>query len=173
MNEILIKRVNDTSITIVQEGSDIFVPVHTITDALGVDFSSQRKRIMEDPILASTVVQKTTVGSDGKQRDIVCLPFEFVFGWLFTINPDKVKQEAAEAVIRYKRECYHALFAHFVKRFRHAQQCNEQEIALLSQISEIKDTLLANKSELKAAQDRIARMRSERLVFQPTLFDEV
>lgn len=52
MNEILIKRVNETNITIVQEGSDIFVPVHTITDALGVDFSSQRKRIMEDPILA-------------------------------------------------------------------------------------------------------------------------
>ena len=128
---------------------------------------------MEDPILASTVVQKTTVGSDGKQRDMVCLPFEFVFGWLFTINADKVKPEAAEAVIRYKRECYHALFAHFVKRFRHAQQCNEQEIALLSQISEIKDTLLANKSELKAAQDCLARMRSERLVFQPTLFDEV
>lgn len=114
MNEILIKRVNETNITIVQEGSDIFVPVHTITDALGVDFSSQRKRIMEDPILASTVVQKTTVGSDGKQRDMLCLPFEFVFGWLFTINPDKVKPEAAEAVIRYKRECYHALFAHFV-----------------------------------------------------------
>lgn len=173
MNEILIKRVNETNITIVQEDSDIFVPVHTITDALGVDFSSQCKRIMEDPILASTVVQKTTVGSDGKQRDMLCLPFEFVFGWLFTINPDKVKPESAEAVIRYKRECYHALFAHFVKRFRHAQQCNEQEIALLSQISEIKDTLLANKSELKAAQDRLARMRSERIVFQPTLFDEV
>ena len=173
MNEILIQRVNDTNITLVQEGSDIVVPVHTITDALGVDFSSQRKRIMEDQILASTVVQKTTVGSDGKQRDMLCLPFEFVFGWLFTINPDKVKPESAEAVIRYKRECYHALFAHFVKRSRHAQQCNEQEIALLSQISEIKDTLLANKSELKAAQDRIARMRSERLVFQPTLFDEV
>ena len=82
---------NETNITIVHSGSDIFVPVHTITDALGVDFSSQRKRIMEDPILASTVVQKTTVGSDGKQRDMLCLPFEFVFGWLFTINPDKVK----------------------------------------------------------------------------------
>ena len=126
MNEILIKRVNETNITIVQEGSDM-----------------------------------------------VCLPLKFIYGWLFTINPDKVKPESAEAVIRYKRECYHALFAHFVKRFRHAQQCNEQEIALLSQISEIKDTLLANKSELKAAQDRLARMRSERLVFQPTLFDEV
>ena len=39
--------------------------------------------------------------------------------------------------------------------------------------TEGEDTLLANKNELKAAQDRLARMRTERLEFQPTLFDEV
>lgn len=173
MNEILIKRVNETGITIIQDGNDIFVPVRPICNALGVDFSTQRKRIMSDPILGSVVGEKPTTANDGKNYMMVCLPFEFVFGWLFTINPDKVKPEAAEAVIRYKRECYHALFAHFVKRFRHAQECNEQEIALLSQISELKDTLLANKNELKAAQERLARMRTERLTFQPSLFDEV
>jgi hypothetical protein len=174
MNEILIKRVNGTNINIVQEGSDILVPIRPICDALGVTFSRQRKKIAEDPILGPTVALRATVGGDGKQREMVCLPFELVFGWLFTISPDNVaSDEAADAVIRYKRECYHALFAHFVKRFRYAQECNEKEIALLSQISELKDTLLANKNELKAAQDRLARMRSERLEFQPTLFDEV
>ncbi len=174
MNEILIKRVNETNINIVQEGSDILVPIRPICDALGVTFSRQRKKIAEDPILGPTVALRATVGGDGKQREMVCLPFELVFGWLFTISLDNVaSDEAAEAVIRYKRECYHALFTHFVKRFRYAQECNEKEIALLSQISELKDTLLANKNELKAAQDRLARMRTERLEFQPTLFDEV
>ena len=174
MNEILIKRVNETNINIVQEGSDILVPIRPICDALGVTFSRQRKKIAEDPILGPVVALRATVGGDGKQREMVCLPFEFVFGWLFTINPDNVtSEETADAVIRYKRECYHALFTHFVKRFRYAQECNEKEIALLSQISELKDTLLANKNELKAAQERLARMRSERLEFQPTLFDEV
>ncbi len=174
MNEILIKRVNGTNINIVQEGSDILVPIRPICDALGVTFSRQRKKIAEDPILGPTVALRATVGGDGKQREMVCLPFELVFGWLFTISPDNVaSDEAAEAVIRYKRECYHALFAHFVTRFRYAQECNEKEIALLSQINNLKDTLLANKNELKAAQDRLARMRTERLEFQPTLFDEV
>lgn len=174
MNEILIKRVNETNINIVQEGSDILVPIRPICDALGVTFSRQRKKIAEDPILGPTVALRATVGGDGKQREMVCLPFELVFGWLFTISPDNVaSDEAADAVIRYKRECYHALFTHFVKRFRYAQECNEKEIALLSQISELKDTLLANKNELKAAQERLARMRSERLEFQLTLFDEV
>lgn len=174
MKEILIKRVNETGITIIQDGNDIFVPVRPICDALGVTFSRQRKKIMDDPILGSVVALKATTAEDGKQYEMVNLPLEYVFGWLFTINPDNVaSEEAAVAIIRYKRECYHALFSHFVKRFRHAQECNEQEIALLSQISELKDTLLANKNELKAAQERLARMRTERLTFQPSLFDEV
>ena len=53
MNEVLIKRVNETNI--VQEGSDIFVPIRPICDALGVTFSRQRKKIAEDPILGPTV----------------------------------------------------------------------------------------------------------------------
>ena len=173
MNEILIKRVNETNITIVHEGNDIFVPIRPICDALGVTFSRQRKKILEDPILSSVVALKATTGADGKRYEMVQLPLEFIFGWLFTINPDNVgSDEAAEAVIRYKRECYHALFSHFVKRFRYAQECNEQEIALLSQINDLKDSLQNNKCELKAAQERLAKMRTERLVFQPTLFDE-
>lgn len=129
---------NETNINIVQEGSDIFVPIRPICDALGVTFSRQRKKIMDDPILGSVVAFRATTGGDGKQYEMMCLPFEFVFGWLFTINPDNVaSEEAAEAVIRYKSECYHALSAHFVKRFRYAQKCNEKEFALISQISEL------------------------------------
>ena len=75
MNEILIKRVNETNINIVQEGSDILVPIRPICDALGVTFSRQRKKIAEDPILGPTVALRATVGGDGKQREMVCLPF--------------------------------------------------------------------------------------------------
>ena len=62
MNEILIKRVNETNINIVQEGSDILVPIRPICDALGVTFSRQRKKIMEDPILGPVVALRATVG---------------------------------------------------------------------------------------------------------------
>ena len=170
MNEILIKRVNETNITIVQEGSDIFVPVHTITDALGVDFSSQRKRIMEDPILASTVVQKTTVGSDGKQRDMVCLPFEFVFGWLFTINPGKVAPEAREAVMRYRRECYEVLYEHFTASMARTIETNNAEIALLKELNGVIIDEKEAKAQRRKLEQSLQRLRTERLNPQPKLF---
>lgn len=49
MNEILIKRVNETGITIIQDGNDIFVPVRPICNALGVDFFNTEKTYHERP----------------------------------------------------------------------------------------------------------------------------
>lgn len=172
MNEIIVKRINNSNISILK-GDTILVPVRPICDALGVDFSSQRKKIFEDPILSTVMVEKITAGADGKQREMFCLPLEFVYGWLFTINPDKVKPEVAKQVITYKRECYHALYNYFVQGFRYAQKCNEQEVKLLERISEIKDSMLTTKRELKQAQERLSKMRTERLTYQPSLFDSL
>lgn len=36
------------------------------------------------------------VAADGKQREMLCLPIRYVFGWLFTINPANVNEEARE-----------------------------------------------------------------------------
>lgn len=64
--------------------------------------------------MGSVVKLSITTGADKKQYEMVCLPYEFIFGWIFTINPRNVAPEAKENVLKYKRECYHALFRHFV-----------------------------------------------------------
>ena len=61
------------------------------------------------------MVLSTTVGGDEKDREMVCLPYEFIFGWLFTINPKNVKPEAQEAVAKFRIECYKALYNHFAE----------------------------------------------------------
>ena len=55
------------------------------------------------------------VAADGKDREMVCLPIEFVFGWLFTINPKNVKPEAQAAVRQYRMQCYKALYEYFTE----------------------------------------------------------
>ena len=59
-------------------------------------------KIQSHPILGSTGVLSTLVASDGKAREMYCIPFEFVFGWLFTINPANVKEESKESLIKYQ-----------------------------------------------------------------------
>lgn len=45
------------------------------------------RKIKEDEILGSVIPLRGTTGADGKQYDMFCLPLQYIFGWLFTINP--------------------------------------------------------------------------------------
>lgn len=111
METKLIARVNNVDIVSISE--EQFIPIRPICEALGIDDKAQRNRIERDEILSSTGVIMTSVGADGKQRDMMCLPIEFIFGWLFSIDTSRVNEEAKHFVVSYKKECYHALFKHF------------------------------------------------------------
>jgi hypothetical protein len=105
--------INNQQIVIVSENGEDFVPIRPICDALGIEFSSQLKRLKRDEILNSTVVTVTTVGADEKQREMIAIPYRYVFGWLFTIDANQVRPEAREAVLAYQMQCYDALYDHF------------------------------------------------------------
>ncbi|WP_446787445.1 phage antirepressor N-terminal domain-containing protein [Macellibacteroides fermentans] len=109
-----IARVNSVAIVAGNDPKKL-VPIKPICDALGIDFPNQFRKIKEDEDLNSTVVLSTMVASDGKDREMACLPIEFVFGWLFTINPKNVKEDARESVRKYRMECYRALYSYFTE----------------------------------------------------------
>lgn len=108
--------VNEKEIIIISENSEKYVAIKPICEAIGVDYSSQLKKIKEDNILNSVVVLSTTTGSDEKQYKMQTLPLRYVFGWLFKIDSRNVKNEVRESVEKYQRQCYDALFDTFTKR---------------------------------------------------------
>ncbi|MCM1310852.1 MAG: phage antirepressor N-terminal domain-containing protein [Bacteroides sp.] len=80
---------------------------------MGVDPEAQRQRIERHYILSSAAFTLKVVAADGKDRDMLCLPLEHVYGWLFTIDANLVAESARERVADYQRECYDALYRHF------------------------------------------------------------
>ena len=111
-----IAKVNNQSILVIEDlFKEKLVPIRPICDALGVDFEGQRQRISRDEILSPTAFMTKAVGADGKDREMVCLPIKFVFGWLFTIDTSRVNEEARESVINYKLKCYDVLYNYFVE----------------------------------------------------------
>lgn len=115
MNEFQVTKVNNVSIIAIDENGKKFVPVKPICEALGIEMEPQRRKLNEDEILNSVTTLRVATGGDGKQYDMLCIPLEFVFGWLFTINPKNVSPEARESVTRYKLQCYQALFEYFTE----------------------------------------------------------
>ena len=133
-----VARVNQVDILII-EGDEKRVAVKPICEALGIDFSVQRKRLNDDPILNSVVALSTTTGSDGKQYEMVTIPFKFVFGWLFRIDSRNVKEESRESVLKYQLHCYNALYNSlflYVEFVEHRANLVEMELEKYEEASE-------------------------------------
>lgn len=146
-----IAKINKTSILMIENGEKL-VPIKPICEALGIDLESQRKKIQTDEILSSVTVLSTATGSDKKQYDMTCLPLKFTFGWLFTINPKNVAPEAKETVVKYKLECYEALYRHFTDHTNFLEQKQKAVKQKEEDLSEIKRNFNEAKSKLKEAE---------------------
>lgn len=161
MNEIktnTVARINNVDIVVIENGSKR-VPLKPICEALGVDFSSQLQKVKDDEILGSTVVLSPTVGADGKEREMATIPFMFVFGWIFGISAKNVKEEAREALIKYKLECYVALFNHFsaYSDFIEAKQTVIEQA--LTEYEEAKDGYTNANRKMKDSEKKLKQAR--------------
>lgn len=168
--QTLISKINGVDIVTVDRDGEIFVPIKPICEAIGIDDRAQRDKIQTDEILGSTGVLSASVAADGKEREMFCLPLKYVYGWLFTINPKNVAPEAREAVARYRRECYDALYEHFTGSMRRTIETNNAEIELLNQINSAISDEKEAKNRRKKAEEALVKLRSERLNPQPSLF---
>ena len=172
MKETLITRINDVAIAATSnEQGEVLIPIRPICDALGVNSNGQIEKIKSDPILGATDKLSLSVGPDGRQREMVCLPLQYVFGWLFTINPGNVDERAKEAVIRYKKECYDALYNHFARARQRQLDENREEIRLLAELTRVTDEIQEAKGKRRSIETKLAKLRAARLDEQPSLFD--
>jgi hypothetical protein len=93
---------NDKKIHFIKKKGAYWIIVKSVCEALNVNFESQRQRIKEDPILGSAhAVWQVQIPDDGQKRSYVCLPEEYVYGWIFSINSE------SEELLAYKKDCYH------------------------------------------------------------------
>ena len=140
----------------------VFVPIRPICDLIGVAWAPQYSRIKRDLILseeqAVVTVTITTAGAVAQQtRQMVALPLKYLNGWLFGLNPSRVKAEIRDTLIRYQRECYDVLYEVF------------QENRVTARPDEMIDELLKGGSaEARAYQMAmaIANMAREQMLFK-------
>ena len=57
-----------------------------------------------------------TVAEDGKVRKMVMLPIEYLNGWLFGVDANRVNAESKDKVIEYQKECFRVLANHFMPK---------------------------------------------------------
>jgi len=87
---------------------------------------------------------------------MVCLPLEYLNGWLFGIDDNRVAPEVQEALIIYKREAYGALYNYFVKGFAlNNKRLESDEDAREAALQELRKLRTSDKALYRKVTDAI------------------
>jgi len=93
----------------------VYIPLRPICEYLGLDWSAQTRRIRRDPVLSkwATFVAITATNPEKAQKggnpNMLCLPLDYLNGFLFGVSASRVKEDLRERVILYQERCYKVL----------------------------------------------------------------
>ena len=89
-------------ITFEQNGTH-YTAMKPICENIGLDWTAQFTRIKRDDVLNSTIIIITMVAENGKKREMIFLPIEYLNSRLFVIDIKRSKPEIRETLIMYKK----------------------------------------------------------------------
>jgi len=100
---------HDHLLTTLKHEGVIFVAMRPIVEGMGLEWSGQQKKLNSQREKFSCVHIYTT-GKDNKRYEMLCIPLEKLNGWLFSINPKKVRPDIRPTVELYQEECFIVLY---------------------------------------------------------------
>lgn len=112
IGEVTVPFYEDRLIVQLGEDGEIYVALRPVVEALGLDWAGQYQRIKRDPVLSEetktisvgvTPMQMQRKRGEGAKR-YVCLPKQYLSGFLFGINANRVRKELREPIIKWQRE---------------------------------------------------------------------
>ncbi len=112
------------------------------------DYQGQQRKLKSDSTYCSKLIKVKTAGGI---QEVFTIPLSKLNGWLFSINPNKVKPEVKEKLIEYKNECFDVLHQHFYKQIAEPQNINinllmENVQSLLTENTKLNDEIKQLKS---------------------------
>ncbi|HDX1086916.1 phage antirepressor N-terminal domain-containing protein [Pasteurella multocida] len=96
-------------ITLIDNNGVAYVAMREVVEGIGLDWTRQSKKL-NDYSDKFNCRHMTTVAQDGKNREMLCMPIKKLNGWLFSINPNKVRSDLKERLENYQEECFLALW---------------------------------------------------------------
>ncbi|MFU2060069.1 phage antirepressor N-terminal domain-containing protein [Avibacterium volantium] len=101
-------------ITLVDNNGIAYVAMREIIEGIGLAWKPQYKKLVDHSEKFSCYYM-TTTGKDGKKYEMLCMPIKKLNGWLFSINPNKVRADLKTRLEEYQEECFLALWDYWTE----------------------------------------------------------
>ncbi len=80
--------------------------VKKVCKNLNIDYTTQYSKLKSDPAYDTKLIKVKTAGG---VQEVFCIPLNQLNGWLYTINPNKIKAVAKEKLLAYKERVSRSL----------------------------------------------------------------
>lgn len=99
---------------LVDVNNEPYVTMRHVVENIGLDWKSQYTKLMgmEDRFCVQDIT--TQVMGDDQSRKMIAMPLRKLFGWLMTINPNKVSPELKDTVVAYQTHCDEVLNSYWM-----------------------------------------------------------
>ncbi|EDV5024257.1 hypothetical protein ID80_004959 [Salmonella enterica subsp. enterica serovar Ball] len=102
----------DTLTTIQNEGAE-YVAMKPVVESIGLNWASQSVKLSKNREKFGCC--DIAIPSSGGLQQTLCIPLRKLNGWLFSINPNKVKAAIRDKLIAYQEECFAVLHDYWTK----------------------------------------------------------
>ncbi|MCE7583337.1 phage antirepressor N-terminal domain-containing protein [Vibrio fluvialis] len=103
-----------SNLFIVEHNGEPFTPMRPIVEGMGMDWASQFKKLKTNSSRWGVVVM--TIPSVDRNNSVTCIPLRKLFGWLQTLQPNRIREDIRDKVIQYQNECDDVLWKYWTKQ---------------------------------------------------------
>ncbi|THA06723.1 phage antirepressor N-terminal domain-containing protein [Rodentibacter pneumotropicus] len=158
-------------VTLIDNNGVPYVAMREIVLGIGLDWTRQSRKLNEYSEKFSCCHMSTT-GKDGKKYQMLCIPIKKLNGWLFSLNPNKVRSDLKERLENYQEECFLALWEYWTEgvarrdEVKHKTEAWQEKMAdYKSRSSQRGKDLAACKPEKAALYREFAQIQQMELFF--------
>lgn len=90
-----------------------YVAMKPIVENLGMSWGTQQQKLSRHINKFGCI--HMNIPSAGGIQKMLCLPLKKLNGWLFSINPEKVRADIRDKLIQYQEECFTVLHDYWTK----------------------------------------------------------
>ncbi|QIA76177.1 phage antirepressor N-terminal domain-containing protein [Rodentibacter caecimuris] len=101
-------------VTLIDNNGVPYVAMREIVLGIGLNWASQSVKLNQNS-KKFNCCDIATVGADGKTRKMLCIPIKKLNGWLFSLNPNKVRSDLKARLENYQEECFLALWDYWTE----------------------------------------------------------
>lgn len=149
--------VNGISLQVVSSENEQLVAIKPVCEILGVSLQGQLEKLKSHPVFSSVIKMVFTTGADGKSYEMACLPLRYLPGWVFSIHPEKVKEDVYETIIEYQKKCIDVLYDYFFSRVDFSRKKEVAVTKAKEACDEKAEQLRIAESELKVAENELSK----------------